>query len=90
MVMGMFGGIEKQARIELIQLYEEFIKNPKDESIKERALDLAQEYGARPVLSEEVSNAGWEATNMGIGRLSVEKAKKILKELKNDKIILKN
>lgn len=88
--MGMFEGTEKQARIDLIQLYEDFIKNPEDESMKDRASDFYWKYGGVVVLSELVSNAGSKAMDMHLGEFSVEEAKKILKELKMNKVIIKN
>ncbi len=82
--MGMFDKIEEEARKKLIQFYEDYIENPNDKSLKEKASALDWEYGGEAVLSDIVNEASYKAFRMSVGeeKFSIEKAKEILKRLK--------
>lgn len=79
--MVMFDDLEKEARLELKKLYQDFIDNPEDETLEDRAFNCDQTYGGVPVLSKEVSYAGSMATHIATKDLLVDDAKKILKTL---------
>lgn len=79
----MFDDLEKKARNELIRLYEAYIKNPDDSSLEEQALSCEQSYSSVPILSKEVSHAGFKCLSIALKELSVIEAKQILNSLKN-------
>ena len=81
-MVSMFLEVEKLYRKKFIELYEEFLENPKDESIKKRADGMGALSG--PEFSKEISKAALGAYKMELGELSVNEAKKILEELKNN------
>ena len=78
----MFEEEEQKARKELIQLYEDFLNNPNDPTLEERASTCHNQYGGSPVLSEIVSRAGTGALNIALNELSNKEAEEILEELK--------
>jgi len=79
-MVGMFLEVEKLYRKKFIELYEEFLKNPQDESIKKKADGMGALSG--PEFSKEISKAALGAYKMELGELSVEEAKKNLEDLK--------
>ena len=81
-MVSMFSDLEKTYKKKFIQLYEEFLENPKDESIKKRADGMGALSG--PEFSKEISKAALGAYKIELGELSIDDAKKILKELKNN------
>ena len=80
-VMSMFKGVEEKARVELKQLYQDFLADPTDSSLEERALHLEQEYAGREQLSKEVSLAGHRALAIALGEMGSEEAREILSSL---------
>jgi hypothetical protein len=78
-MVSMFLEVEKLYRKKFIQLYKEFLENPKDESIKKKADGMGALSG--PELSKEISKAALGAYKMELGKLSIEEAKKILNGL---------
>lgn len=83
--MVIFNKLEQEGRKELISLLEDFIKNPKDPSLEEKSLICEQKYAGVPVLSKKLSFAGGEALKISLNELSLPKAKKLLKSLKDSK-----
>ena len=74
--------LNKKERKKLIYLYEEYIKNPKDEFIRKNSWDLisTDDFFFTPA----VEMAGNATVNIFNGNLPLNKAKKILKELKKE------
>ena len=81
-MVGMFDGMEKKAREDLIKLFEDFIKDPDDKTLENRALGLSQSYEGVPVLSEEVANVGHKAVDIVLKKMTIKEAKRIIKILK--------
>lgn len=76
----MFEDLEKHAREELINLYEDYIKNPDDSSLEEKALSCEQSYASVPVLSKEVGHAGFKCLSIAFKELSIKEAKEIFEQ----------
>ena len=80
--MVIFKELEKEARQELIALYEDYIEDKTNPDLEKRALWCEQKCGAVPVLSKEVAFAGSKSTDIAFKELSLDKAKEILESLK--------
>ena len=76
----MFSGIDKEYRKKFIQLYEEFLENPKDEELKKKADGMGNFGGSQ--FSQAVQNAAQGAYKIELGKMTVKDAKKILERLK--------
>ena len=74
--------MNKNCRKKLIYIYEEYIKDSRDEFIKKGAWDFV--IGDTFFYTESVEKAINCAHEIFSGNLSVNKAKKILKELKKE------
>jgi hypothetical protein len=83
----MFEEFDKTLRAKLIFLYESFIKNPREKNLRENAATITQRYANSGDynLHREVSFALGKAYDLELGKLSVEEAKKILKDLQKPK-----
>lgn len=91
---------EEKIREELLELYEEFLKNPRDASIRDKMIAYDRRYGNAPylneilkkkVISDDVANALNSVSavfqyGMGIrnDKELLEMAKKALKELEEN------
>ena len=74
--------LNKKERKKLIYLYEEYIKDTKDEFIRKNSWDLisTDDFFFTPA----VERAGNATVNIFNGKLPIKKAKEILKELKEE------
>ena len=79
-MVSMFSEIEKSYKEEFIKFYEEFISNPNDKALKQKAEGLGMNCGSQ--FSKEINSAAFGADKIELGELSVGEAKKILEELK--------
>jgi hypothetical protein len=74
--------LEKSMRKKLIYLYEEYIKNPKDEFIKNSAVDFDMEYPQ--MYKPSMNNALNKSWLIYEGKLTLKEAKEILESLKKE------
>lgn len=79
----MFSGIEQVYRKKFIALYEEFLLDPSDESIKNKAEGMGMMSGHQ--FSEDINLAAEGAYKIELGKMTREEAKKILQNLKKNK-----
>lgn len=79
--MVMFHKIETEARKELKELFNEFVKTQDYEGLKAKALTCEQKYSGVSTLSEEVSKAGYLAIKIVLKELTKDEAKQVLKSL---------
>jgi hypothetical protein len=81
-MVSMFDEFDKTLRAKLISLYESFIETPKKEGLKKNAAAITQKYAnSGEQISSESNKALQKAYDLELGRLSLDEAKKILKEL---------
>lgn len=80
----MFEEFEKDLIKKLIALYDDFIKNPESEKLRENAAAIAQEYANSGDfnLSPKVSFALNKTYEIELGNFSKDQAKKILEDLR--------
>jgi len=76
----MFSGLEKLYKKKFIQLYEEFLENPRDEEIKKKAEGVISPHTSQ--FSNEIQDANQGAYSILVGDMTVKDAKKILERLK--------
>ncbi len=76
--------INNYAKTKLIELYTGYIENPSDEFIQNAASEIGGEFSnaADAIFDKVILNAIHKIDSMAFGEVSVEEAKKILKELK--------
>lgn len=76
--------INEEVRIELIDVYSKYIKDPSNEKVQDSAMEIHQGYvnATDSLLNEEVSEAVDKTAPMAFGELSKKEASKILKTLK--------
>lgn len=79
-MVSMFSEIDISYKKKFVELYENFISNPKSDIIKKEADGMGMLGG--PQFSDSVNKAASGAYKMELGKLSVKEAKKILEELK--------
>ena len=75
----------KKVRSKLIRTYEGYIKNPENEQIKITANKISSDYGLAALyylLDETSTKAIRDLDDIYFGKLSVQRARKILQKLK--------
>ena len=78
--------LNEQVRHELIKIYSSYIQKKDDEKNKSRAYEVYIKYfnGANTLFNANVGTAIWGSFDLSEGRLSEDKAKKILEDLKKE------
>jgi len=76
--------LNEETRMELIDLYEEFIKNPSGKEVHKKALELGGTYAnaSDAIFYETILKGINRIDDIVIDELSVEEAEKILQKLK--------
>ena len=76
----------KQIQENLIQIYLDYLDNPKSKSNRKKALEVYAKYanGADTIFGEEISKAIWCSFDLAEEKLSKKDAKRILENLRKE------